>query len=596
MNGPSSHSGRHPGPIPPRWLKCPRKSTELIGGKFLALKTPLDTRFDAQVPTEYRFPPSMIFNSMKGYKVKVGLWIDLCNTSRFYSKREVEAQECRYVKLQCRGHGETPSEEQVTAFVTLCRKFAQQNPLEVIAVHCTHGFNRTGFLICSYLIETEDWSPEASTVAFANSRPPGIYKADYLEELFRRYGDASDAPAVPDLPDWCFEEQDNVDDDGNPVEATTTQEEESPRRESSRNSAKVPVFMAGVPGVAPVTTQPLLTRIQKRFQYMCHWKKNGFPGAQPVSMDRDNMQNVHHHPYKVSWKADGTRYMMLIDGKNAVYFADRDHCIFKVEGLTFLHRKDENKYIAETLLDGEMVIDEVGNERFPRYLVYDIIRFEGLEVGKTEFERRMLCVAKEIVGARSMYIQKGKIDKTQEPFSVRQKQFWDLSEARVLLGPKFTKESLGHEPDGLIFQPAKEPYLPGRDDKILKWKPSSHNSIDFKLQIVREDRPGMVAKSVGHLYVGSLPTPFAEIKLNSVLRELNHKIIECKWDANKWVFMRERTDKSFPNAYNTAMGVMKSIAAPVTEDMLLKYIDSHGWGRKLDEFMPPPSKVPKIVK
>jgi len=34
------------------------------------------------------------------------------------------------------------------------------------------------------------------------NRPPGIYKADYIEELFQRYGDVADAPAVPDLPDW----------------------------------------------------------------------------------------------------------------------------------------------------------------------------------------------------------------------------------------------------------------------------------------------------------------------------------------------------------------------------------------------------------
>ena len=50
----------------------------------------------------------------------------------------------------------------------------------------------------------------------------------------------------------------------------------------------------------------------------------------------------------------------------------------------------------------------------------------------------------------------GKIDKQKEPFSIRHKLFWDVHEARTLLGPKFTKESLGHEPDGLIFQPAKE--------------------------------------------------------------------------------------------------------------------------------------------
>ena len=50
----------------------------------------------------------------------------------------------------------------------------------------------------------------------------------------------------------------------------------------------------------------------------------------------------------------------------------------------------------------------------------------------------------------------GKIDKQKEPFSIRHKLFWDVHEARTILGPKFTRESLGHEPAGLIFQPAKE--------------------------------------------------------------------------------------------------------------------------------------------
>ena len=52
----------------------------------------------------------------------------------------------------------------------------------------------------------------------------------------------------------------------------------------------------------------------------------------------------------------------------------------------------------------EMVIDEVGSDRFPRYLVYDIVRFEGLEVGRTDFSTRLTCIEKEIVGARNSYI------------------------------------------------------------------------------------------------------------------------------------------------------------------------------------------------
>lgn len=41
---------------------------------------------------------------------------------------------------------------------------------------------------------------------------------------------------------------------------------------------------------------------------MCEWKGNGFPGSQPVSMDRHNIKLLQIKPYMVSWKADGTRY------------------------------------------------------------------------------------------------------------------------------------------------------------------------------------------------------------------------------------------------------------------------------------------------
>ena len=50
--------------------------------RFLAFKTPLDERYDDQVPPANRFSPTMLFQSMKAFKVKIGLWIDLTKTSR----------------------------------------------------------------------------------------------------------------------------------------------------------------------------------------------------------------------------------------------------------------------------------------------------------------------------------------------------------------------------------------------------------------------------------------------------------------------------------------------------------------------------------
>lgn len=59
-----------PGPIPNRWLHCPRKSEQFIAEKFIAFKTPLSDKFKDQVPLDCSWPPEMIFGYMKMLKVK----------------------------------------------------------------------------------------------------------------------------------------------------------------------------------------------------------------------------------------------------------------------------------------------------------------------------------------------------------------------------------------------------------------------------------------------------------------------------------------------------------------------------------------------
>lgn len=113
---------------------------------------------------------------------------------------------------------------------------------------------------------------------------------------------------------------------------------------------------------------------------------------------------------------------------------------------------------------------------------------------------------------------------------------------------------------------------------------------------------------MAYLYVGSLEQPFAVTKLTKNMKELHGKIIECKFDpmTKQWVFMRERTDKSYPNAYTTAKckllcnlsfhyfhfilfstAVCHSIQYPVDKENLLKYIKNHRFADD-SESMPPP--------
>ncbi|XP_006792685.1 mRNA-capping enzyme [Neolamprologus brichardi] len=585
---------------PPRWRNCPRRG-QLVAEKFLPMKTMLGPRYDDQVAEENRFNPSMLSNYLKSLKVKMGLLVDLTNTTRFYDRSEIEKEGIKYMKLQCKGHGECPSEETTEMFIRLCEHFNEKNPTDLIGVHCTHGFNRTGFLICAYLVEKMDWSIEAAVAAFAQARAPGIYKGDYLKELFRRYGDGEGAPPAPELPEWCFDDDDgDVDDDGNAVgqESGPSSSGSAPGKRKKEKIKLGAVFLEGVnvKGVTQVTIQPKLGEIQRMCQEMAEWDKSGFPGAQPVSMDRQNLRFLEQNPYKVSWKADGTRYMMLINGKNEVYMIDRDNAVFHISNLEFPFRKEPRVHLSNTLLDGEMIIDKVNGHPVPRYLIYDIIKFNGQPVGQCDFNIRLLCIEKEIISPRNEKMKTGQIDKTKEPYSVRQKPFYDIHASRKLLEGSFTSQ-VSHEVDGLIFQPCGR-YKPGRCDDILKWKPPNLNSVDFRLKITKVGGEGLLPQTFGFLYVGNYDRPFAQMKATKELKQYDNKIIECTFTNNSWVFMRQRVDKSFPNSYDTAMAVCQSIREPVTKEILFEYLDRCAQGAQSQnrknprdpdsELMPPP--------
>lgn len=72
----------------------------------------------------------------------------------------------------------------------------------LIAVHSTRGFNRTGFLICAFLIKKFNLTVETALSLFAEARPPGIYKKNHFQKLFELFGDPEEAPSPPAKPNW----------------------------------------------------------------------------------------------------------------------------------------------------------------------------------------------------------------------------------------------------------------------------------------------------------------------------------------------------------------------------------------------------------
>jgi protein-tyrosine phosphatase len=72
-----------------------------------------------------------------------------------------------------------PTEEEVVGFIAIVKECIAISLAEGIedahiCVHCHYGFNRTGFVICCWLIEEEGYSVKEALEAFKDARPNGI--------------------------------------------------------------------------------------------------------------------------------------------------------------------------------------------------------------------------------------------------------------------------------------------------------------------------------------------------------------------------------------------------------------------------------------
>ncbi|GMS81928.1 hypothetical protein PENTCL1PPCAC_4103, partial [Pristionchus entomophagus] len=563
---------------PDRWLYCP-KIGKVVENLFLPFKTPLCALYDNQIEKKrLQFHPQDVFDCPQVKGKKIGMWIDLTKTDRFYHVDEVKKHDCEYRKIKMMGHGESPSLEEVAQFNRLVHGFVEANPDKLVAVHCTHGFNRTGFVIASYFADIMGWGYEAAVRMFAAARPSGIYKQDYLADLHSRYGDSDeDQLEAPQKPQWNFNEDcHSLEETGE--EASTSQNASNgnarPSGTGSKNKSNK-VFADGkMPEVVPLEDEGLKSGLRRQIKDLVKYKRDGFPGSQPVSMEaspeRNNLYFLAQRRYRMSWKADGSRYLIYIIDKGQVYAFDRDNEVFPLPRLTFPHRK-EPRHITNTLVDCELIFDNVDGRETPRILIYDIITFEGINLGKENFDTRLECIRKEIHGARETACKEGRVNKARELCSVRVKDFWPIESTEKVLSDDFTK-NVAHEIDGLIFQPVDEPYVAGRCDSVLKWKPPSHNSVDFKLQIRKVNREGELTQHIGFLYVQHSAEPVDQMKATRSLLPYDGKIIECKRENNEWVFMRERTDKSLPNSLKTAQAVVNSMKYPIDKEALISFI------------------------
>ena len=130
------------------------KPIKLPSSRFLvAFKTP---RTDLHFAPDHMTQKVVSDHYKKEHNVHLRFIFDLTNTDRYYEFKCDGEPKVEHFKMSCAGK-ELPSEEYMKEFMATMEKCEEaMDEKDVIGIHCTHGVNRTGYLVVYYLCKKYD--------------------------------------------------------------------------------------------------------------------------------------------------------------------------------------------------------------------------------------------------------------------------------------------------------------------------------------------------------------------------------------------------------------------------------------------------------
>ncbi|KAF0287105.1 Tyrosine-protein phosphatase [Amphibalanus amphitrite] len=115
------------------------------------------------------------------------------------SGSEFQSRGIGHSKIATEGHVIPNGAVMRRFFDTMDSYLADDRRTGVIGVHCTHGVNRTGYMVCRYMISKLGFAPDQAIAAFNKARGHDLERANYLMDL--RAGNWPELPeAVPEEP------------------------------------------------------------------------------------------------------------------------------------------------------------------------------------------------------------------------------------------------------------------------------------------------------------------------------------------------------------------------------------------------------------
>lgn len=171
--------------LPSGWLDYTPIGKQIRGTRFICFKVPLtlDEQQLSDIPLSDQLTPDQLIKRVRN----LGLIIDLTDTRKYYSPFVFKQQKIEYAKIQIEGKL-LPKQHQHDEFANIVSSFLSQkaNTKKLIGVHCTHGCNRTGLLVCTFLVEHCGFSPSEALAEFSSARGHPIERLNYVNSIKKR--------------------------------------------------------------------------------------------------------------------------------------------------------------------------------------------------------------------------------------------------------------------------------------------------------------------------------------------------------------------------------------------------------------------------
>uniref|UniRef100_A0AC34Q9J2 Tyrosine specific protein phosphatases domain-containing protein n=1 Tax=Panagrolaimus sp. JU765 TaxID=591449 RepID=A0AC34Q9J2_9BILA len=155
--------------LPEKWTRYKNIGERIEGTRFVPFKTPLNEDYfaDKVLPITEKLTFNRLMHEFKAHKYDIGLVIDLTTSFKYYDPSGWSAFHVEYKKLRCDG---SHVMERRAEFNKIVDDYLKKEPVKLIGVHCVHGLNRTGYLICAYLVERMGWQMKNAIEAFEKAR------------------------------------------------------------------------------------------------------------------------------------------------------------------------------------------------------------------------------------------------------------------------------------------------------------------------------------------------------------------------------------------------------------------------------------------